>query len=281
MLETTVGAVADQAAGLRRLFGTRAARAIAFVSGREACGRTTLLVRTAAALAETGQSVVIIDENRGANNAHSIFGVKARHDLLDLLQGRCTAESLVRPVAPSLGVMAAARFAAEISHVDAAAAGRLNAVLRQLQERSAFVLLDCAARDGQHLSPLALATPHMAVVVAPQGSAITRAYALIKRLAQESGREGFHVAITRARTEEEALAIFHNMRQTARKHLGVRLDYLGCARVPTADHLAGALQNRLSETCGGRHGSGFLPFAQETACVAGGAKPLAAAAASW
>ena len=36
---------------------------VAFASGRESCGRTTLLVQTAAALAAAGHGVVIIDEN--------------------------------------------------------------------------------------------------------------------------------------------------------------------------------------------------------------------------
>lgn len=269
MRESMAGTETDQAAGLRRLFGTRVARVVAFVSGRDACGRTKLLVRTATALAEAGQAVVIIDENGGADNVHSAFGMKMGNDLLDLLHCGCSVESLAQPVGHRLSVMSAAKFAADVQHVDAASALRLDAALRQLQEGSSFVLIDCAARNDQHLSPLALATPHMAVVVAAQSTAITRAYALIKSLAQERGRDGFQVAITRARSEQEALAIFHNMRHTAREHLGVRLDYLGSARVPTDDHLAGALQNRLSLNSEGNDSGGFLPFS-------GSARPLAA-----
>ena len=108
----------------------------------------------------------------------------------------------------------------------------------------------------------------MAVVVAAQSSAITRAYALIKRLAQERGRDGFQVAITRARSDQEAQGIFHNMRLTAREHLGVRLDYLGSARVPTADHLADALQTHLSQTVEADEWFGFAPHPLSTAAAA-------------
>ena len=263
MLDSIGVTATDQAAGLRRLFRARTARAVAFVSGREACGRTTLLVRTAAALAKAGQGVVIIDENSGANNVHSLLGVKARHDLLDLVQRDYPLERLVQPVAPLLSVMSAARLAADARRVDSAAAARIDAALRQLQEGSSFVLIDCAARSGQSQSALALTAPHIAVVVAAQSSAITHAYALIKRLARERGRDGFNIAITKAQTGPAALAIFHNMRHTARDHLDVRLDYLGSARVPAADHLAGALQSRLSLTSEGADWFGFLP------CTAG------------
>lgn len=254
------GAEVDQAAGLRRLFGTRKARAVAFISGREACGRTTLLVRTATALAEAGQGVVVIDENAGADNVHAALGIKAQHDLLALVQGDVSIEHLVQPVAPFLSVMSAARFAANPPQTDTVAAKRLNAAFKQLQEGCAFILIDCVARHGQHLSPLALATPHLAVVAAAQGPAITRAYALIKRLSQECGCDGFHVAITNARTEQEAQVIFRNMRNTAHAHLNVALNYLGSTRISGDDHLAGALQSRLTPVgeCGNE--LGFRPF---------------------
>lgn len=259
MLESISPAFAadvDQAAGLRRLFGAHKARAVAFVSGREACGRTALLVRTATALAEAGQGVVIIDENAGADNVHAALGIKVRHDLLALVQGDVSIEQLVQPVAPFLSVISAARFAAAPLRTNTVAAERLNAALRQLQDGCTFILVDCVARHDSHLSPLALAMPHLVVVVAAQGAAITRGYALIKHLSRAYGRERFHVAITKARTEQAAQVIFHNMRNTAHAHLNVVLNYLGSTRVEGggfgSDHLASALQSHLVSV--GDHG---------------------------
>lgn len=253
MLESIAPALAagvDQAAGLRRLFGSRKARAVAFASGREACGRTALVVRAATALAEAGQGVVIIDENAGTESVHAALGIKARHDLLDLVQGDLSIEHLVQPVAPCLSVISAARFVAAPTQKNTAVTDRLNVAMKQLQEGCTFILMDCAVRHDQHLSPLALTAPHLVVVTSAQGAAITRAYALIKRLSQAYGREGFYVAITKARTEQEAQVIFHNMRNTAQAHLNVVLNYLGSTRVEGggfgSDHLAGALQSRFA-----------------------------------
>lgn len=250
----------DQAAGLRRLFGSRAPQVVAFVSGREACGRTTLVVQTAAALANAGHEVVIIDENPGPNNVLATFGLNSRHDLMDAIQSGRSAQQIMRPAAPLVRAVAASRFADELVDVDAATATHLNAALRQIQQGASFVMIDCAARRGGHVSPLALAARHIAVVVAAQGSAITHAYALIKRLARERGRDSFQVVITRARSEDEALAIFDNLRRTAQEHLGVRLDYLGSSRVPVTDHLADALQSRLPLGAGDIDAGGFLLF---------------------
>ena len=260
MLEAPYNATGDQAAGLRRLFGERPPRVIAFVSGREACGRTTLLVQTAATLAQGGHDVVIIDENPAPNNVFSAFGMTSRHDLMDLVQGGRSVQQIMQPAAPRLRAVAASRLAAELPDPDAESAACLNAGLRQIEQGAAFVLIDCVARRGGQVSSLALTARHIVVVVAAQGQAITHAYALIKRLARERGRDDFQVVVTRARSDQEAQAIFDNLKRTAREHLGVRLDYLGGSRVPMTDHLAEALQNRLPLCAGDADAGGFLPF---------------------
>ena len=106
----------------------------------------------------------------------------------------------------------------------------------------AATLLAAWVRRVPTWNALARAARHLVIVVAAQSSAITHAYALIKRIAQDRIHGGFQIAITRARSHEEARAIFENMRRVAADHLGVRLDYLGDARVPVTEHLAEALR---------------------------------------
>lgn len=250
----------DQASGLRRLFGARAAQVIAFVAAGESCGRTTLLVKTASALARTGLAVVLIDENSDVDNVHAAYGVTARHDLFDLVQSQQSPQQIIQMAAPRVSVVAAHRFARELHPIDQEAAERLDSGLRQLQQGAAFILIDCASRKDGDLSSLALAAQHIAVVVAAQSEAITHAYALIKRLTRERGRDGLHIVVTRARNELEATAIFQNMRRTAQDHLGVRLEYLGGAQTPGTDHLADVLKSRLPLGESGDSSTGFSPF---------------------
>jgi len=247
----------DQAAGLRRLFGARAAQVVAFVSGRETGARGALLAQTAAVLADAGHGVVVIDENPAPDNVSGTFGMTSRYDLLDVIRGLRPARQVMLPAAPRVRTVAASRFADELPHLDAVSVDYLNSGLRQIQHDASFVLIDCAARRGGHVSPLALTARHIAIVVAARGPAITHAYALIKRLAREQMRSAFQVVVTDARSGQEAQAIFDNLRNTAREHLGVRLDFLGGARLPLGDQLAVALQSRLPLPPGPAEGGGF------------------------
>ena len=240
----------DQAAGLRRLFGARPPQVVAFASGHGACGRTTLVVQTAAALAAAGHGVVIVDENAAPNSAVAAFGLTARYDLMHALSGERSLRQVLLQAAPLVRILPAARAAHELEDLAAADAMHLTACLNELQRGAAFVLIDCAVGRQGHLSRLAAAARHMAVVVAAQSSAITHAYAMIKHMARERGRSGFQIVITRARSNEEARAIFDNMRRVARGHLDVRLDYLGAAEVPVTCNLAQPLLSQLPPVYG-------------------------------
>lgn len=234
----------DQAAGLRRLFSTRPGCAVAFVAGREANGRTRLLMRTAIALADGGENVLVIDENRGDDNMHSAFGVKPGPDLLDLVERELSPAQLVQPVAPRLSVAFAARLALRESLTEDHS-HRLDAALRTLQTSYSYVLIDSVDRPDRPMSVLSAAAPSLAVVVAAHSGAITGGYALIKRLARESRRKSFHVVITRARSDEESRAVFRNLADTAQRHLGVKLEFLAGASRPAAEHIAVPLEARL------------------------------------
>lgn len=246
--DSSIDLAGDQASGLRRLFGNRSPQVIAFASGHEACGRTTLVVQSAAALAAAGHGVVIVDENQAPNNAVSAFGLTARCDLMSVIEGERSVRQAMLPAAPLVRIVAAARAVRELDHADDAMRRQMRTTLKAIQHGAGFVLIDCATRRGGHLSAIAASARHLAVVVAAHGSSITHAYALIKRMAQERGRDGFQVVITRARAPEEARAIFDNMKRVARDHLGVRLDFLGSVRVPVTDHIADALVTRLPPT---------------------------------
>lgn len=231
----------DQADGLRRLLGSRGPQVVAFASGREACGRTTLIVQTAAALAAAGHGVVLVDENPAPDNTFSAFGLPPRYDLWQVLRGERSLRQALVPAAPGVALLAAARAVGELDRPSEAIRRRLQVSLAEVQEGASFVLIDCAVRRGGHLSALSASARHVAIVVAAQGAAITHAYALIKRMVVEQGRNVFQIVIARARSPEEARAIFGNMRRVAGEHLGVRLEFLGAAAVPVTDHLADAL----------------------------------------
>jgi MinD-like ATPase involved in chromosome partitioning or flagellar assembly len=69
--------------------------------------------------------------------------------------------------------------------------------------------------------------PAVTLAVAAREADVIDAYALIKRVVHEQNCSYFRIAITHARTAEEAQSLFDNMQRVAHEYLGVRLEYLG------------------------------------------------------
>ncbi|MBU1776851.1 MAG: hypothetical protein KJ899_09455, partial [Gammaproteobacteria bacterium] len=71
-------------------------------------------------------------------------------------------------------------------------------------------------------------------------SGITESYTLLKQMAMHNGRQAFDIVVNKVASEREALAVFDNMAQVARRHLQVRLEYLG--HIPVDEKLGRATQ---------------------------------------
>lgn len=245
MVSVRERSVDDQAAGLRRMFRQRPTQVVAFASGQKSCGLTSLVVQTAVTLAEAGQRVLLIDENSGPGRALSNLGINPPGDLWDSLVGKIPLERVIVSVMANLWAVSAAGTAERLHQDSPEIRGKLDLLMTPMQGGSDFVLIDShlSARGG--LSVLSSTAPHMVVVVGAETASITDSYSLIKRLASERGRDGFQVVITRPQSEDMAHTVFDNLRRTAGKHLGVRLDLLAVIRIPTAEHVADALSTRL------------------------------------
>lgn len=67
------------------------------------------------------------------------------------------------------------------------------------------------------------------LTVAARETDVIDVYARIKRVVREQGCGHFRIAVTHARTAEEAQTVFDNLQRVAHEYLGVRLEYLGMA----------------------------------------------------
>lgn len=242
MSETGDAGRGDQAAGLRRLFGSPSAQVIAFASGGEGVKQGACLARTATVLASMGQGVAVVDEIGGSDGPLASLGVTEGHDLFQALTGECTVRQTMVHVAPLLRAASARRAARAMERGEYGLSERYADFLAEAKRDAAYVLINCAKRNkGTSLSPLSIDARHVVVVTTTAAPSITAAYALIKRIVGERGHGGLHLAVTGASDEGEARVVFANMHRLAKDHLGAVINYLGYGR----EHLAHALTRHL------------------------------------
>jgi flagellar biosynthesis protein FlhG len=121
---------------------------------------------------------------------------------------------------------------------------RLAQNFNRLQCGVDVVLVDMEEATDPDALPLGLAASEIMVVLPPGNAAITQAYTLVKRLAQNFGKRQFRLLLNRMETPEQAQAVGQNFTYTAERYLGVTVDYLGY--IPLDERLTRAGSMRTS-----------------------------------
>ncbi len=232
--------MADQAEGLRRLQAADAIRIVTVAGGGNGAGKTSAVVNLAAALAQNGKDVLVLDENPRHNNVNANLGLRARYDLLHVINRDKTLEQVILPGPQGISVLPAMRGVHSLSKLDHDDQEWLIRCFSNLPRPVDVVLVDTAAGSTSQVLSLSLAAQQVLMVLSAAASSITGAYALIKVMSREYAKQHFLILVNKAASEQEARTIFDNISQVARRRLSVSLHFLGC--IPIDEKLRRAAQ---------------------------------------
>lgn len=233
----------DQAEGLRRLLDRSGLRVISVSAGGGGNGKTWTVINLAAALAELGRDVLILDEGAATQGVTAALGLKARFDLEDLIRPvRALDELIVRGPA-GIMLLPLARGARSLAQLPARKQQCLLERCGRFGVAVDTLLVDAAPRGASALLRPGGTAEQLIVLEGGNAAAVTAAYALIKSLNGECARRQFHVLVSNVVNEDDARLIFGNMARVARRYLQVALEYLG--HVPPDDKLQHAARLRL------------------------------------
>lgn len=218
----------DQANGLRSLRDKREAkplRTIAVCSGKGGVGKTCVAVNLACLAAKQGERVLLLDADLGLANVEILLGIRPRYHMGDLLEGRSIHE-VMAPGPHGIRILAGGSGLADITHLDDEDKRKLMLALEPLEDTFDTVIIDAGAGIGENVLFFVGAAQERLLVVNPEPTALTDAYATVKVLS-ESGVGEMHVLVNSASSELEARNVFRTLAGVCDKHLSARIQYLG------------------------------------------------------
>lgn len=221
-----VESCADQAAGLRRLFGREQARIVTFAAGSIGVGKSLLVANLAASLARSGKEVLILDENTRKSVA-SYFGAVAHHDLYQIITKEKALSEVLLDVAPGVRLLPAARAVMELGRLDPRQQSTLLEGITGMEQAADVILVDASTDHPLGFSPLGLAAHDAVIVMSATSSSITDAYALIKKVSLGYSRKKFRILVNKVRGLEEAGSIHGNIAQVAQSRGLALIEYAG------------------------------------------------------
>ena len=227
--------VPDQAEGLRRLLARSGSRVISVTGGSLGAGCTSTVINLAAALAQQGKDVLVLDERTGEKSVSALAGsVRGAGNFVAVMRGEMTLDDAATRHPLGFSVLAAAR-----AHREGYSAAQFGVLLHGSAD---VVLIDAQLDQQGHLSALAMQAHDVMIVTRMAAQAITDAYACMKRLHYAHAIAQFRVLVNHVQSVEDAHTAFANLAGVASRYLAVALEDAGCiaadARMARAEELS-------------------------------------------
>lgn len=247
MTRERVDVMDDQAGTLRRMAGRvrggdashewplsdaprarhSAVQVMAITSGKGGVGKTHIVVNLAYALQRQGARVLILDADLGLGNVDVLLGIAPQFTLQHVLEGTKTlAEILVQGPAGMM-ILPAGSGVQELAHLTEAQRTRLVEALDTLDDKLDFVLVDTGAGISANVMYFNIAAQDSVIVVTPEPTSLTDAYALVKVLTTQYAETHFKVVLNMVASAAEAEDVFHRLTMVTQRFLHISLEYLG------------------------------------------------------
>jgi len=208
---------------VQRPAAPRGARITAITSGKGGVGKTFVAANLAAALARTGERVLVLDADLGLANLDVVLNLAARVTLHDVFTGRATLDEALQPAPGGFSVLLAGSGLVEYSRMTPEVRDKLLAVIDQVRPRFDHVLLD----TGAGISDVVLFTVSLAdevlVVATPEPTSLTDAYATVKVLASTQAARPMHLLVNQVQRVGEGRAVRAQLQQVVDRFVNTTL----------------------------------------------------------
>lgn len=203
-------------------------RVISVTSGKGGVGKSNVVANLAMALADQGKKVLIVDADLGVGNLDVLLGLSPQYNLNHVLSGECSLPEIIVEVSQNIKLIPAGSGVQEYTSLGQHEKLKLLDELDMLEETFDVMIIDTEAGISDNVTYFTVAAQEIVVVVSPEPTSITDAYALIKLLATRYSEHHFKVLVNMARDSEDALEVFRKLANVAGRFLDISLDYLGC-----------------------------------------------------
>ncbi len=203
-------------------------RVISVTSGKGGVGKSNVVSNLAIALSAQGKKVLLIDADLGLGNLDVLLGLSPVYNLNHVLNGEKSIIDILIDGPAGIKIIPAGSGVQELTSLGQHEKLKLLDELDMLEEQFDILIVDTEAGISENVTYFTVAAQEIFVVVTPEPTSITDAYALIKLLATRYSEHHFKVLVNMAKDSEDALEVFRKLANVAGRFLDISLDYLGC-----------------------------------------------------
>lgn len=210
-------------------------RVIAVSSGKGGVGKTNVVANWAVALGRIGQRVLVLDADLGLGNLDVLLGLIPRRTIEHALSGVCTLKEICLEGPAGIQVLPAS---SGVPHLTSLTDSQQVVIQEQLEELAAgmdVLLIDTGAGISPNVTFFASSAHEIVIVVTPEPTSLTDAYALIKVLTQRYRERRFKILVNLAKGPREAAEVFRKLDTAVDRFLHAIVEPIGY--VPHDDYV--------------------------------------------
>ncbi len=206
----------------------RPARIVSITSGKGGVGKTNIVANLGYQLSRAGKRVLILDADLGLGNLDILLGLAPRHNLSHVLTGEKHIRDIVIQGPGQLQILPAASGIQELTHLTSDQKMSMLYELDRLLDTVDIFLIDSAAGISSNVLDFSVSAQEIVVVVTPEPTSITDAYALMKVLSTKYAEKTCRLIVNQVASEQEGREIFRQLNLVAQKFLAIKMEYFGC-----------------------------------------------------
>ncbi len=218
-------------------------RVIAISSGKGGVGKTNISVNLAIALANKGRSVCVFDADTSLANVNILLNLTPLYTLEQVLDGSKRIEDILLDGPGGISIVPAASGIAEFASLSVTQQKTLLQALTILEQRFDYLIIDTAAGISENVTTFLQATEHCILIVTPEPTSLTDAFALMKVMRKMHCESKVHVLTNMVDNYLNSVDIYKRLSGAATRYLNTDLDYLGY--VPRDESLRLSVQRQI------------------------------------
>ena len=232
---------------------------VAVTSGKGGVGKTNVVGNLAVAYQRMGKRVLIFDADLGLANIDIIFGINPQYTIEDVIKGEKELSQIIVKGPEGVSIIPASSGVQELAHLTEGHKINLLNEFDILNNMFDILLIDTSAGISSNVIYFNLAAQERIVVVTPEPTSITDAYALMKVMFNQHGTKHFSLLVNMVKNESEAKSVYRHLTRVAAKFMvSISIDYAGF--IPWDNHLLEAVSRREPVSCCYPEASSSLGF---------------------
>ncbi len=201
---------------------------ISITSGKGGVGKTSIVANMAILLSSMGKKVLVFDADLGLANIDVMLGLSAKYNINHLLQGDCKIKDILIEGPGGIKILPASSGIQELSVLSYEQQLMLINALDNYHEDFDYMLVDTGAGISGNVIYFNSAAQRIIVVVTPEPTSLTDAYALIKVMRARFNIKRFEIIINNVLSTYEGKEVIKKLIFACDKFFGdIALDMLG------------------------------------------------------